>query len=121
MTPGEAVAALLPIVGTGGISAILVAYLGYKQAARQGRRDPLGHVAVAASMYNLGCIKSADIELLANSISHHTAVQSRLCLVLEYHHHSAGKGDDFETWIAKREVRDLAAALKAERDRRAEH
>jgi hypothetical protein len=64
MTAAEALTALAPIVGSGGIVSVLLAWIGYKQQAGKGREDPAPAVSVA---YGSAIPKSADIELLANA------------------------------------------------------
>lgn len=44
LTFWQAVSALIPLVGTGGLAAMVVAYFGYRSAAREGKPNSLGPV-----------------------------------------------------------------------------
>lgn len=110
MTVAEALSALAPLIGAGGVSSFLVAYLGYK--AQKGKA-----VTEAAESAGLGPVKASDVELAANSMTQVASAVMRLALVQEYRLDMVGKADEFEAWVDAREMRATLKAFKAEQAR----
>lgn len=112
MTGSEAVAALVPLVGTGGLGAIVVAILGYRaQAAKT--------VSGAKESVGLGPVKASDIELAVNSIMQMSGSVIRLTMLREFQLKKDDLFDEFEEWVAQREMQATLAAFRAEQKARA--
>jgi hypothetical protein len=109
MTAAEALTALAPIVGSGGIVSVLLAWIGYKQQAGKGREDPAPAVSVA---YGSAIPKSADIELLANAMTQLGSQMTRLILMLEAMERRHEIDDEAEKRLQARELTRLADELR---------
>ncbi|GJE06344.1 hypothetical protein AOPFMNJM_1660 [Methylobacterium jeotgali] len=70
VTAEQAISAIVTLIGSGGLVAIVTAFLAYKQEAAKGRRgDPDGRV-VAMQVAGAPCLtQSKEFELLANTMS----------------------------------------------------
>jgi hypothetical protein len=116
MTSGEAFAALSPIVGSGGLIGALLAFLGYRQQAKRGRPDP---APLTVAMASNSPIKSADVELVVNSLSLLASAMIRANLIAEYRIYQAeAKGGEvipFAEWQDKRELAEAAAIFRAQK------
>jgi hypothetical protein len=70
VTAEQAISAIVTLIGSGGLVAIVTAFLAYKQEAAKGRRgDPDGRV-VAMQVSGAPCVsQSKEFELLAHTMS----------------------------------------------------
>lgn len=115
MTAADALTALAPIIGTGGIVSVLVAWLGYRSQAAKGRVDAGPVSAALAGALAGGIAKSADVELLAQAVSQLAGAITRSSLIQEYRIERAGLHEDLQEWLDRKEIAATLAALRAER------
>lgn len=108
--------ALGPIVGSGGVVSVLVAWVGYKTQASRGRPE-----IQAAAGTKVGAdisawpIKASDIVLLAEAATQLSGSINRNNLIMEYQIEKRGDHDRFEEWAERKEMRAALDAMKQER------
>jgi hypothetical protein len=115
MTYDEAVSALLPLVGAGGVTSIVVAFLGYKAAAAKGRPDVDGEAPALA----IGCALAdkGQVQALTTAISDHTLLMARLLDLEERKFHAQEERErehdteDMVLRVVQRVMQERAAAV----------
>ena len=65
LTAWDAISALLPLIGAGGISSIIIAYLAYRKAALEGRRGDPDHAGkgITALLSDSGSIDNLALSM----------------------------------------------------------
>lgn len=115
LTAWGAISALLPLIGTGGFTAIMVAFLAYRKAALEGRRGDPEHagLGISALLADSGSIKN-----LAISIDRAALALDKIALLTaesreEFFDRFGHFLDRFEKYID--EVRELRRAVEDKR------
>lgn len=103
MTSTEALSGLASIVGGGGIVSVIIAWLGLKQEAMKGRREPDGRTVALA----IGDVyaEKRDREAFTQALKELTAVIVRIADLLEA---------DVEMKVSEKNLKATIAVLRSE-------
>ena len=107
----QALASLAPLVGGGGISAIIVAFLGYRQSVQRGGKPaavPIPWVALAEAVAWIR--EAGGVPVLAHP-SRYGLSQTRLRLLLQEFREAGGLGMEVSSGSEKTNVVQQLAAL----------
>ena len=117
MNAADALTGLITLVGTGGLTSIVIGFLAYKKEAGKGRREPMKAETLPTPGPYPG---SWDMELVANALTTVSSAVMRLSLLHEFQMTRRPGGQEaFEKWIEEREMHATLEAFRADQRSRA--